>query len=153
MVKFFEFVGKAKTLPDKYNVVWQNDEDTKIPIIDGKVQFFDRATGAYYSLYVRQVKGRGVADADKLTKLSEKHFMVIRRCMEIGWEAYTSEQILKILEKWHEKHNETFKANGFKRTISELFRRGVFRKSNDMPPKYILETDVIDKVMETGVFT
>ena len=90
MTDFFEIVTNAKHLND-HNIVWSTAEDQKVPIIDGKIQFYDRSTGAYYSLYVKQVKGRGVADADKLTKLSDKHYMVIKRCLEIGWESYTSE--------------------------------------------------------------
>ena len=152
--KFHEIVTKGTQLPSGYIVVWSNSEDDNVPIIDGQIKFYDRATGAYYSLYVTQVKGRGVADADKLVKLSDKHKMVIQRLLDMDWEQYTSEQILKILENYYKSTGETFKSNPYKRTISELFRRGILHCPLGIrhPPKYTLNKEKALKVMETGEF-
>ena len=135
------YIIKSKPIQSENFVLWTNDEETKIPIVDGKIRFRDYSTGAYYELYVKQVKGRGVADADKLETLSPKHIMVIERLKEIGWDMYTSEQILTILQDYHNKHGKEFKQNPYKRTISELFRRKILIMTQVNPPKYALNME------------
>ena len=135
-------------------LTWKNTEEDKIPIIDGKVSFHDEATGANYELYVVQVKGRGVADADKLVNLSMKHRIVLERLMNMGWDSYSAEQILKIVEA-HFRNigmSDKFKLNPYKRTISELFRRGLLSKDNDTPPRYTVDVDKSTRCLGTGKF-
>ena len=153
MTKYFQFKSKPNVLPPD-NTVWRNTEETKIPIIDGKVSFYDESTGAYFDLYVTQVKGRGVADADKLVNLSDKHRMVIQRLIDMDWDQYTSEQILKIIENYYKSTGETFKSNPYKRTISELFRRGLLTCPLGIrhPPKYTLNKEKALSCLKSGKF-
>ena len=153
MTKYFVFKSKPHILPPD-RTVWTNTEETKIPIIDGKVSFYDESTGAYFNLFVAQVKGRGVADADKLVNLSDKHRMVVQRLLDMNWSEYTSEQILKILEDYYKGKGNLFKSNPYKRTISELFRRGLLICPLGIrhPPKYALDKKKALECLVSGKF-
>ena len=153
LTKYFVFKSKPNKLPPD-DTVWTNTEETKIPIVDGKVSFYDETTGAYYDLLVVQVKGRGVADADKLVNLSGKHKMVLERLLDLGWSEYTSEQILKILEDYYKSKGDVFKSNPYKRTISELFRRKLLICPFGIrhPPKYTVNKEKAMYCLKSGIF-
>lgn len=144
----------TKGLPYNDNIVWTNGDD-KIPIIDGRIQFYDRTTGAYFDLSVKQVKGRGVADADQLERLQDKHRKVIELLQGMNWERYTAEQILKIVENNYNSNGLAFKMNPYKRTISELFRRKILYQAQEdivKPPRYRLNEKKAKICMKTGLF-
>lgn len=136
-------------------VLWVTDDSQRIPIVDGKIRFHDVTTNSYFELHVRQIKGFGVADADKLEYLSHKHKMVIQLLLNIGWQKYTVDQILLILQNAHAKNSKPFRMNPYKRTISELFRRGIFFQEDEdkiKPPKYRLNNYKASLCLKTNRF-
>ena len=115
MTSFFSLSTNPKV--SGTDTVWVNTEENKIPIIDGKVTFHDETTGAKFELYVTQVKGRGVADADKLTELSSKHRLVLELMIDMNWEKYTAKQIKTLVENHFKNLGITADPNHYNRTI------------------------------------
>lgn len=132
-------------------VIWANSESNPIIIKDGKIEFYDHYFGCGFCLYVKGTKGLGVADADKLVNLSDKHRYIIEVMKKALWSKYTAEQILKFAEHYY-VGNGVFKLNPYKRTISELYRRKILNKSTDCPPFYSLNEDIANRCLESGKF-
>jgi len=139
------------------DTTWVNDEDHKIPIIDGRINFYDENTGARFELHVTQVKGHGTADADHLTKLAHNHKIIIQTIlnnMESNnnlWSIDESLTSIKFMLSPEEQRN--FKPNNWRRPISELLRKGIIDvRSNGSPPFYSLNIPKGRKALETGEF-
>ncbi|MBC8548287.1 MAG: hypothetical protein H8D23_01425 [Candidatus Brocadiales bacterium] len=146
---FFSFYSKAVT--DGFDTVWVNDEENKVPIIDGKISFVDENTGGKFELFVTQVKGRGVADADKLKMLSAKHKIVLRILIQWSWETYTANHIKTYVERHFRSQGIKIDPNHYNRTISELLRRKCLTIDDSTPPHYTL-TELGKKCYESGKF-
>jgi len=146
---FFSFYSKAVT--DGFDTVWVNDEQNKVPIIDGKICFIDENTGGKFELYVVQVKGRGVADADKLTSLSAKHKIVLRILIQWSWESYTANHIKTYVERHFKSQGIKIDPNHYNRTISELLRQKCLTIDKQNPPHYFLTQRGRD-CFESGTF-
>ena len=132
-------------------IFWQNDEEHPIIIIDGKIKFYDPYLHCGFDLYVKGTKGRGVADADKLKILSDKHRFILNVITFSRWDKMTSEQILKFAEQQYDGDG-VFKANPYKRTISELYRRKLLLKDDTNPPHYMINKPRAKRALETGKF-
>jgi len=145
---FFSFTSKPQV--NGFDTVWVNDEESKIPIIDGKITFHDKNTGAKFSLYVTQVKGRGTADADKLTILSDKHKLILG--FYIQWENnYTALSLKTLVERYFTSKKRDVDPNHYNRTISELLRKKCLSIDDQKPPHYSI-TDIGRKSLESGKF-
>jgi len=124
-----------------------------IPIIDGKITIEIPEWGIRIIAPVVQVKGRGTADADKLTILSVKHKLVLKLMLDLDWNEYTAKQIKVLVENFYKGKRESVDVNHYNRVISELLRK----KCLDIdvtknPPKYQLNRGVVDRALETGKF-
>jgi len=153
-VTFFSFFAKAKV--SGMNTTWVNDEDHKIPIIDGRISFYDENTGARFELMVTQVKGHGTADADHLKKLSDHHKLIVTTMINNSefhnlWS--TDEILLSVKFKLPTQEQRIFKPNNWRRPISELLRKGIiYQVGSNSPPFYSLNYPIARKALETGNF-
>jgi len=141
------------------DVTWHNSEDQKIPIIDGKIRFYDKTTGARYEIWVTQVKGQGVASADKLKKLTPKHSAIITSLLiRKPKDNFTSDEIIAhtkfdIFDKAGEGKHPYFKEQHFRATISELTRKKILTMNNSVfPPRYCIDFERAEKSLESGKF-
>lgn len=101
---------------------------------------------------VKQVKGRGTADADKLTALSDKHKLVLKLLIDMDWEKYTAKQIKTIVENHFKGKGQSVDPNHYNRTISELLRKKLLSTDTATPPHYILDLPKAKECLETGNF-
>jgi len=128
-----------------------------VPIIDGKISFFIPEYNLNITVPVRQIKGKGTADADKLTEVTHWHKYLIEALLDTPKRPYwTANDILKRLEiKWHFDHridHKEFKQNNWRRPISELLRKKIFTTTPDRPIRYHFQYDKAKRTLETGKF-
>ncbi len=133
-----------------------------IPIVDGHISFFIPDYDLQITAKVKQVKGRGTADADELTILSEQHKMIIEAMIKRGihrqhWEANDILRACKF-DLMQRDPNREFKENNWRRPISELLRRGILIKTGlntlagGRVPNYELDIAKGEKAVWSGKF-
>ena len=130
-----------------------------VPIDGGKIQFFVKEWNLMIKLNnVKQVKGNGTADADKLEKLNDYHRIILQemiRIFPLGMEKITGEAIRTLVRAKVESHATSFtvfKENNWLRPISELYRRKLVYKDSDNPPHYSINPNKASKALQSGVF-
>ena len=146
------------TLGSKVNgttTVWCNTQETKIPIIDGRITFHDTTTGASFELFVNQVKGMGSADADHLTTLSDKHKLVIKLLLHHAATqgiTFTAKNIKFFVVDYYKDSGKRIDQNHYNRIISELMRRKLLLYTAGSPPTYTIATKAAETALQTGKF-
>jgi hypothetical protein len=101
---------------------------------------------------VKQVKGQGVHDADKLVDLSEKHRIVLTLMKKFGWDQYSAKQIKTMIENFYKVKGMSVDPNHYNRTISELLRRKLILSDGKGIPKYRLNHRRSEEALRSGKF-
>jgi len=129
-------------------------EDDVIPCDGGKIIYENHQFG--FRLYlnkVKQVKGKGVADADDLVKVNGYHEQIMEVLMNDNWRSWESEQIRQLVRQKRQTQGLGFKENNWMRPISELRRKGILIPVKDTkPPRYEIDKEKAKECMETKVF-
>jgi len=98
---------------------------------------------------VKQVKGKGTADAEKLKYLSDKHKLLLRLVQEDGELKYEANDIFEIIAFDLKNKKESYDVNHWKRILSELVWWDCFANET---PNYHVNFDHIDELLRTGEF-
>lgn len=128
-----------------------------ILIVDGKISIFLPTFNLRITGKVRQVKGRGTADADDLIYLNHYHIDLLTSLLRNpSREAMTANDILARVKFWLSQNSthkfQNFKENNWRRPISELFRRRILTKDQSKPPRYALDSLRAKRALENGKF-
>jgi len=122
-------------------------------IVDGYVTIFLREYDLKIMQKVKQLKGRGTADADRLYDLNDYHKTMISVLFMSTWDNWTSEQIRALCRARIQSENKIFKENNWMRPVSELLRKKVLDIVPGIsPPKYSLDREYAKKCLESGKF-
>ena len=92
---------------------------------------------------VKQLKGRGVADADKLTKPNFYHLEIIKLMLKNPLYAMEGTKIREFVEIEYEKQKKKFIENNWMRPISELYRKKILTNSGKRGNSIIYKIDEI----------
>lgn len=131
------------------NTIWTTPGNVKIPIIDGKIKFYDHNLQAYFEIAVAQIKGQGTSSANRLHIVGPKHKQLLKVLLELTRPA-SSEAIMAIASR---KIGKFFKEQHFRGTLSELLKkRAVIINSDQNPPVYYPNIEYAQKCLETGKF-
>lgn len=100
-------------------------------IIDGQIRIEIPEYQLTITAKVKQVKGRGTADADKLTILNHYHIDLLELLSTTKEDyQFTVNQILSWMQEYQrQKGVLDFNPNHWRRPISELFRKQILLKS------------------------
>lgn len=127
------------------------------PIVDGVVYYENHEIGFSLTLKVKQVKDRGVADADGLISLNEKYHKPLAsfllKLTDTG--ECTVDQIITWYHAYLLKQGFVgqFRYNNWKRPISEFMRRGLLSMRKVGKQRfYSINREVITKCLDTGLF-
>lgn len=140
---------------DAWKTVWRTKEP--LLIVDGKIKFFDKTTGAYFELPVKQVKGRGTHDAKELigTKLNEKyHLPMLNALLEQPEKKHQKfDEIILLTKAWLFNNTDfvpsKFIQNNWLRPCSEFLALGIIYKSGGL---YHLDVSKAKEVKDKGIF-
>jgi len=127
-----------------------------IPIIDGKITFFDQNLDGYFQIKVKQVKGLGAYYADKMTDLNSEHREILKNWIREDPKyntARTIEQIRLMVNKKRIKDQKKYmKPGSIQGRVSEMFRRKILYKKSFDSKWYYLDFELAKKCLETGKF-
>ena len=100
---------------------------------------------------VKQIKGSGTSDADKLTKLNFYHTDIIKMMLKNGQNIMEGLTIRKMVKRNYEGE---FKDNNWMIPISELFRKGILLKhgKNGNSIIYRINREKAITAINTGLF-
>jgi hypothetical protein len=107
--------------------------DEPVLIVDGYVTILLHEYGLVVKQKVKQLKYRGVADADSLNIPNEYHLEILNLLKTIPEECtFTGLQLRSWLRENRERLGDKriFRDNNWMRPISELFRKGVIFEVN-----------------------
>ncbi len=131
------------------------DEPTYI--IDGYVTINLPTFGVSVRQKVKQVKGRGVADADQLKNLNHYHVEILYTLLKMEPQnSFTGLEIREWVKLKRDiaKDKHKFIDNNWMRPISELFRKGILVKAGKRrwAPLYTLHTEKARRALVKGEF-
>lgn len=126
-------------------------------IIDGYVTIKLRNFGITIKQRVKQIKGRGVADADRLKTLNFYHVEILRVLLDMKPQnPFTGLEIRNWVKLKREitRDQHKFIDNNWMRPISELFRKKILIKTGTRKwsTLYILDENKAHKALQTGEF-
>lgn len=127
--------------------------DNPLPIIDGYVTYENHDLGLKLVLRVKQIKGRGTADADQLSLLNHYHIDLLNLCASIPENSqFTANQLLSWMEAKQKKAGiiDEFKDANWRRPISELYRKGILLKGTGR--HYKINKEKAKVCLERGTF-
>lgn len=103
---------------------------------------------------VKQTKGMGVADADKLTKLNFYHEDIIRIMLKPQYTSMEGTYLRKLIKDKYIAEGKKFTENNWMRPISELYRKGILLHNgkNGNSIIYKLDTQKANEALRTGLF-
>jgi len=130
-----------------------------VQIHDGRIKFLAIPFSLHLTVQVRQTKGEGTADADKLTHLSHYHFDLLTVLLSPKNQdrIWTAKEILFATKFWLKEQGRDFEASNFdndwwKRPISELLRKNILFHPTAEITNYQLNIDKANLAKETGIF-
>ena len=103
---------------------------------------------------VKQTKGRGVSDADKLTKLNFYHEDIIRIILKPEYASMEGTYLRKLIKDKYISEGKKFTENNWMRPISELFRKGILLHNGKHGNSIIYKIDKskAHEALRTGLF-
>lgn len=138
------------------NTIWTSGN--KVPIIDGKIKFFDKVLGCYFEIAVAQVKGQGSSAADKLSVVSDKHKNIINALLKTNDDEFTGDQIISktkfdVISNAGAGTHPYFKEQHYRGTMSELLRKKIFSLDVSVaPPLYKFHRYLAIETLRHGKF-
>ena len=90
---------------------------------------------------VKQIKGRGVADADKLTKPNFYHLEIIKLMLKNPLYIMEGTKIRDFVKIEYDKQKKKFIGNNWMRPISELYRKRILISSGKSGNAIIYKID------------
>lgn len=127
----------------------------EILVDGGRVEFtfYDETNHAVANFIlpnVKQVKGKGTADAKHLKTLSDTHKRLLKIVQADGEDSYKAHEIFLLIEIHMKNKDELFVENHWKRTLSELVHWNCFALDNNV---YFVNIEHIDELLRTGEFS
>jgi len=127
-----------------------------VPIIDGKVTIEIPRLELTVVAEVRQVKGMGTADADKLKVLNHYHVDLLTMLTDphnVGrtWTVITLLHKMQIIFH-HRDPNYEFKSNNWKRPISEFVRKKILLHPIHQLTRYYTDFPLAEKTLKEKKF-
>lgn len=133
-----------------------HNHPTVVPIIDGKVRIEIPQYELTVVAEVKQVKGLGTADADRLKNINHFHIDLLKMFTDpanVG-RTWTANSLLRKMQiiKHHEDPTQEFKQANWRRPISEFVRKKILLHPLHQPTRYYTDLPLAEKTLNERKF-